>query len=159
MWSWFRSWGRRWADWCGDHEMENAIRRHLSSEGYYGGTAKLRGVKLAAVQRPGWLQIFRFDATARLAIEDEDGQADDRRPADLSVPGRPEHPDSLAPPHRSDAAIYHDLYGLVREDQRSGRVDVRVFRCGDERRELFGRWGEGLLQLRGGQALGADRSG
>ena len=159
MWSWFRSVGRRWADWCGDHEMENAIRRHLSSEGYYGGTAKLRGVKLAAVQRPGWLQVFRFDATARVAANDDDEQTDGRRHTDPIGSHRSARPDSLASPHRSDAAVYHDLYGLVREDQRSGRVDVRVFRSGDERRELFGRWGEGLLQLRGGQALGANRSG
>lgn len=140
MWQILRGLAKRWSDWCGDREMEMAIRRHLSGEGYYGGSAKLRGVKLAAVKRPGWLQIFRFDATARLAPE-----------ANAET-------DSAPPTHSDDSAVYHELYGLVREDQRSGRVDVRVFRSGDQRSELFRRWSDGLLQLRGGQSLGASDS-
>ncbi len=53
----------RWNDWCGDREMELAIRKHLNENGFFGGTATLRNVRLVAVQRPGWLQVFRFEAT------------------------------------------------------------------------------------------------
>lgn len=116
---------QRWSDWSGDHEMENAIRRHLSDNGYFGGSAKLRAVRLAAVQRPGWLQVFRFEATAR-----------------VSGNGIAETP-----------ATYHDLFGLVREDHRQNQTEIRVFRSSDQRVELFGRWSDGLLQLRGGRAV------
>lgn len=141
MFAFFRQLGQRWSDWCGDHEMENAIRQHLSLNGYYGGTAKLRQVRLAAVKRPGWMQVFRFEVTARLAVADDDADA-----ADEGL--------STSPPADGPAVpTYHELFGLVREDQRSGEVDVRVFRSGEQRRELFARWSDGLLQLRGGRSM------
>ena len=117
----------RWDDWCGDSEMEKSIRRHLSQNGYYGNSAKLRSVRLVAVQRPGWRQVFRFEATARVA-EDEESAATG--------------PDC------------HDLVGLVRQDHRRGESDVRVFRQEAERRELFARWSDGLIRLRGARGLG-----
>jgi hypothetical protein len=141
MFAFFRQLGQRWSDWCGDHEMENAIRQHLSLNGYYGGTAKLRQVRLAAVKRPGWMQVFRFEVTARLAVADDDSDAlGEGLAASLDPNGR-------------EVPTYHELFGLVREDQRSGQVDIRVFRSGDQRRELFARWSDGLLQLRGGRSM------
>jgi len=128
MFAFLRDLRQRWSNWTGDHEMESAIRRHLSENGYFGGTAKLRAVRLAAVQRPGWLQVYRFEATARLAVVDSN---------DASEP----------------AATYHDLFGLVREDHRHNQTDVRVFPTSDHRKELFGRWSDGLIQLRGGRAM------
>ena len=72
---------QRWNDWCGDRDMELAIRKHLSENGFFGGTAKLQNVRLVAVQRPGWLQVFRFEATARLRVDDSQGQGmEDRGP-------------------------------------------------------------------------------
>jgi len=129
---------QRWSNWSGDHEMENAIRRHLSDNGYFGGSAKLRTVRLAAVQRPGWLQVFRFEATARVS---GDGSSD-------SAPVAVETDESSELP-----AIYHDLFGLVREDHRHNQTEIRVFRSRDQRTELFGRWSDGLLKLRGGRAM------
>jgi hypothetical protein len=121
---------QRWNDWCGDHDMEVTIRKHLTLNGYYGGTAKLRNVRLVAVQRPGWQQVFRFEATARVA-----------------APGtRDDGPDG--------PAEYHELYGLVRDDIRHKINSVRVFRSADERRHLFARWSEGLICLRGTYGLG-----
>lgn len=108
--------------------MEVAIRRHLNQNGYYGASVKLRNVRLVAVQRPGWLQVFRFEATARLQAEETDGP-------------EPE-------------AQYEQLYGLVRDDARKSMVSVRVFDDPAQRRELFQRWSEGLIQLRGAQGLG-----
>ncbi|MCS7467958.1 hypothetical protein NZK35_14990 [Stieleria sp. ICT_E10.1] len=118
---------QKWNDWCGDREMELEIRKHLTQNGYYGGSAKLKNVRLIAVQRPGWLQVFRFEATARLQADETEG------------------PDP--------EAVYENLYGLVRDDIRHKTNSVRVFQDPSERRELFLRWSEDLIQLRGAQGL------
>ncbi|MEM6468637.1 MAG: hypothetical protein AAF802_03650 [Planctomycetota bacterium] len=118
----------KWNNWTGDHEMEVAIRKHLTKNGYYGGSVKLRNVRLIAVQRPGWLQVFRFEATARVQAEESDDGPD---------------PDP----------VYEELYGLVRDDIRHKLLSVRVFKEPSERRELFARWSDGLIQLRGAQGL------
>ncbi len=119
----------RWNNWVGDRDMELAIRQHLSQSGYFGRTARLQNVRLVAVQRPGWLQVLRFEATARL----QPAVADD------------ESPDA--------EAEYHDLCGLVRSDARKDSTTVRVFRDEDARRRLFAQWSEDLICLRGAQGL------
>lgn len=138
---------QRWNNWCGDAEMERAIRRHLSEQGYYGGSAKLRSVRLAAVKRPGWLQVYLFEVTAKVvpafAAESSD-EAKSDRPSGVSSTRRGDHPSPGA---------YHELFGLVREDHRHDQTSVRVFTSQDERREQFDRWSEGLVQLRGGRGL------
>ncbi len=134
MLHWLRSIRDKWSDWCGDRDLEVAIRRHLNSEGYFGQTAKLENVRLAAVQRPGWLQVYRFDAVARVKAEllDEDD--------DVSV--------SNAPPQ------FRQLFGLAREDARRDECTIRTFETIELRRELFTEWSVDLIQLRNGRALG-----
>lgn len=124
---------KRWEDWCGDKDMEMAIRRHLSQHGYFGKTAQLKAVRLVAVQRPGWLQVFRFESRARLDLG-----------ADDDTPAEPQ---------------YHELHGLVRIDRRKEATDVRVFQRPDERLELFARWSDGLICLRGAQGLVSSDKG
>lgn len=51
--------------------MELAIRQQLTDSGYYGRTAKLMRVRVVAIKRPGWVQIYQFDAQARLQQDDE----------------------------------------------------------------------------------------
>ena len=119
---------KRWEDWCGDHEMETAIRKHLTHNGFFGGTARLRNVRLVAVQRPGWLQVFRFDATVRVRPEEEHEGVD------------PE-------------AEYREVFGLVKDDIRHKLNTVRFFEKEDERIELFARWSDGLICLRGAHGL------
>ena len=113
---------KRWEDWCGDHEMETAIRKHLTQNGFFGGTARLRNVRLVAVQRPGWLQVFRFDATVRVRPEEEHEGVD------------PE-------------AEYREVFGLVKDDIRHKLNTVRFFEKEDERIELFARWSDGATML------------
>lgn len=125
--------------------MENAIRRHLSDNGYFGGTAKLRTVRLAAVQRPGWLQVYRFEATARLA----DPNHSEPALSDSGLPDLAEADDDPA----TQSPVYHELFGLVREDHRKDQTAVRFFKTHEQRAELFLRWSEGLITLRGGQAI------
>ena len=126
--SWIRNLRQKWDDWCGDHEMENSIRKHLTQNGYFGSSAKFQAVRLIAVQRPGWLQLYRFEVTARV-----DPQVSDDAPT-------PE-PD------------YRQLFGLVREDHRQNRSNVRVFIDENERLALFQQWSEGLICLRGAKGL------
>lgn len=134
---WLRSIREKWSHWCGDRDLEVAIRRHLNSEGYFGQTATLENVRLAAVQRPGWLQVYRFDAVARvkpvnpeLLDDDDDGFV------------------SNAPPQ------FHQLFGLAREDARHDQCTIRTFETVELRREQFEEWSVDLIQLRNGRALG-----
>lgn len=122
-----RSLKERWDNWTGDHDMEVAIKKHLTANGYYGGSVELRNVRLVAVQRPGWLQVFRFEARAKV------------KPAETDGP-EPE-------------AIYEELFGLVREDARKNDTRIRVFADSEQRKELFLRWSEDLIQLRGAHGL------
>lgn len=130
MLNFLRSLQEKWTHWTGDRELELAIRRHLTDNGHYGGMAKLQNVRLAAVQRPGWLQVYRFDAVARVIpalLEDDDG---------------PEPP-----------AVHAQLYGLVREDARHHQTTIRTFDSVQARRELFAQWSAGMIQLRSGRSL------
>lgn len=135
MQNWFQHLRQKWNDWCGDRDMEMAIRRHLTENGFYGGTAQLRNVRLVAVQRPGWLQVFRFEATVRVRpVQESPSSAD---PSD-SVDPEPE---------------YRELFGLVRDDIRHSIQSVRVFDDSGQRRELFARWSEDLICLGGAHGL------
>ena len=120
---------KRWEDWCGDHDMEVTIRKHLTENGFFGGTAKLRNVRLVAVQRPGWLQVFRFDATVRVRPEIDEELGKDPKPE------------------------YREVFGLVKDDIRHKVNTVRFFEQEQERIELFARWSEDLICLRGAHGL------
>jgi hypothetical protein len=75
------------------------------------------------------LQVFRFEVTARVRPP---GQTDEALDAE---------------------ARYRELFGLVRDDIRHKLPTVRIFDSEKERRELFGRWSEDLICLRGAQGL------
>lgn len=127
MFPFFKQLRTKWDDWVGDREMELKIRRHLSDHGYFGSTARFRAVRLVAVQRPGWVQVFRFEVTARVN------------------PGETEGADP--------EPVYHDLFGLVQDDARKDRCHVRVFSDEKQRSELFTHWSDGLICLRGAKGL------
>jgi hypothetical protein len=44
---------------------EKDVRAWLDQNGYYGTSATIEGLELHAVQRPGWLQIFSFQARVK----------------------------------------------------------------------------------------------
>ena len=50
-------------------------------------------------------------------------------------------------------AEYQTLFGLVRDDFRHNVSDIRVFTDETERRNLFCRWSDGLICLRGAYGL------
>lgn len=46
----------------GNKSSEKDIRDWLSQNGYIGKTAQFTEMELHAIKRPGWLQVFRFEA-------------------------------------------------------------------------------------------------
>ena len=46
MKSWFQHLKQRWENWCGDRDMEIAIRKHMTDSGFYGQSAKIQNVRL-----------------------------------------------------------------------------------------------------------------
>lgn len=126
---WLKSVAQWWNDWVGDKEMENSIRQQLDKAGYHGRSAELSNVRLVAIQRPGWLQIYRFEAKVRVRIDSEEHDGPDPEPQ------------------------YQQLFGLVRQDFRKSIADVRTFDEPNARRTLFRTWAEDLIQLRGAQGL------
>lgn len=129
MIGWIKHLRQKWNDWCGDREMELAIRQQLNDEGFFGSTANLQNVRLVAIQRPGWLQIYRFEAMARLRPEDAAEDAPDEQ------------------------AQYIHLFGLVKDDIRFNINTVKIFRNSVQRRALFADWSQDLIRLRGAEGL------
>ena len=114
----------KWTNWCGDRDMEIAIRKHLDEKGVYGRTARLQRVRVVAMKRPGWIQIYRFEAIARVVRdEDAEGNVEERF-----------------------------FYGLVRDDGRT-HSQVVTFVSAEERVILFREWSEGMICLRGTEGL------
>lgn len=112
----FQQLAEKWANWLGDRDLELALRKHLNEQGFYGDTAKLTQLRLVAVQRPGWLQVYTFVADTRSQLSD-------------------------APPQR--------LLGILRQDERYNRLEIRLFNSAPERNRLFEQWSEDLVRLRG----------
>ena len=55
----------------GNKSAEKDIRDWLSQNGYVGNSARFVEVELHAIQRPGWLQVFRFEATCNNVAGDQ----------------------------------------------------------------------------------------
>lgn len=55
-----------WSSWIGDRDAELAIRQALKKEGLRGDSAKITNMKLVAVRRPGWSQLYAFDASVNI---------------------------------------------------------------------------------------------
>ena len=49
----------------GNKVVEHDLRGWLDGRGHYGRSAELEELELAAVQRPGWVQVFRFRVRAK----------------------------------------------------------------------------------------------
>ena len=60
MTSWLEKLRRRWSDYVGDRDLERAIRAEVVARGLP-RSAAIRNVRLAAVERPGWVQVYEFD--------------------------------------------------------------------------------------------------
>lgn len=66
MWSQFSQFVARWFNQLvGYRVTEKEILDWMADHGYVTSAAKLTSVQLYALQRPGWVQVFRFQVEAR----------------------------------------------------------------------------------------------
>lgn len=63
---------KKWSGWVGDREMEIAMRAAMTKKGWRGKSAKFSRVRLVAIQRPGWLQVYAFDAECKSRDENSE---------------------------------------------------------------------------------------
>jgi hypothetical protein len=129
---WWNRLRQRWGSWVGDRSLERAIRMSLNQAGWQGGGAAIEDVRLVAIERPGWVQIYRFDVLAsrqpdavrHVSVTDQQSAAYDEPPICR-------------------------IYGLARDDGRS-RETVRLFSSPQLRREQFAEWSQSMIVLRRG---------
>lgn len=57
----FRHLIERWRNWVGDAELERAIRDELVRQGFPRQGSQLRDMRLYAIQRPGYVQVWSFE--------------------------------------------------------------------------------------------------
>lgn len=50
----------RWRHWLGDRELEQAIRDELVRSGYPRQASQIVDARMVAIERPGWVQVWRF---------------------------------------------------------------------------------------------------
>ncbi len=57
----------------GNKVAEKDLRDWLDGHGCHGRSARVRELELAAIGRPGWVQVFRFAVEAKRKTDDEAG--------------------------------------------------------------------------------------
>lgn len=61
----------RWKNWLGDSSLEQAIRDQLVRQGYPRHASRIKHARMVAIERPGWVQVWRFTvATKRKDVAD-----------------------------------------------------------------------------------------
>ncbi|MFH5803186.1 hypothetical protein [Alienimonas sp. DA493] len=108
----------------GNKILEHDLRAWLDEQGHYGRSAEVEELELVAVQRPGWVQVFRFRVRAK---NRETGEWDALR--------------GLA---RDDE----------RAKRRADRTAYRLTLDDAAHEAAFAEWSDGLLTLRRAKADG-----
>lgn len=108
----------RWSDWTGDTRLTQAIHAELRRGSFAVHAARVRDVRLAAIERPGWVQVYRF--SVETATNEEN-------------------------PHDRRRVV---LLGLSRDDGRRSRIDVLLTEDEGEWRERLAAWSDGLILRR-----------
>ena len=54
----------------GNKSAEKDIRDWLNENQYYGNSAQFVEIELHAIRRPGWLQVFRFEAKVKTVADE-----------------------------------------------------------------------------------------
>lgn len=108
----------RWNNWTGDKRLTEAIRRELRANGYAVNAAQTLNVRLAAIERPGWVQVYRF------AVE------------------------TTTNPENATEKRAVSLLGLSRDDGRKSRIEVLLTEDEAVWQERLDTWSEGLIVRR-----------
>jgi hypothetical protein len=116
---WFKSLAKAWDNWVGDRDLERKIRAKLTSKGYVGDSAQFQFFRLAAIQRPGWLQVFHFCIEVKPMRRSE-----------------------------SDSEQWLTFHGVVRQDERYKRTDISLSSSPVECAAVLREWSRDLISLR-----------
>ena len=60
----------------GNRVTEKDIRDWLDANGFVGTTARINDLELYAIERPGWVQVFEFQARLKAAGQDRGFEAE-----------------------------------------------------------------------------------
>jgi hypothetical protein len=117
----FKRWKSSWDQWVGDRDLELAIRGCISDHGYSGRSAKLKHVRLQAIERPGWVQVYSFTADVQ-----------------------PLYDGRVATTEPGKEPIRQTIFGVAIDD---GRRHTRseVFNTEHERDQQMDEWSVGLI--------------
>ena len=125
MQSLLKRWQSSWDQWVGDRDLELTIRGTLSDHGFGGRTAVLRRVRLEAIERPGWIQIYSFSAEVHVRKDLSVANATSSDPSDLAEPTV--------------------IYGVVIDDgRRNARSEVYLVEA--DRDNQLDEWATGLIR-------------
>ena len=102
----------------GNRFIEHDLRSWLDGRGYYGRSAEVRELELAAVRRPGWVQVFRFRVRAKNQTTGEW--------------------EALTGLIRDDERV----------KKKSDRTEIRLSADDADHAAAFAAWSDGLLTLR-----------
>lgn len=103
----------RWANWIGDRSLEQAIQAELRRGGFAVHASKIIRPRLVAIERPGWVQVHRFEVetldSERHAVRLFGAVRDD---------GRSERPRAVLTHDRNERDSQLDAWceGLIRRD-------------------------------------------
>jgi hypothetical protein len=59
----------KWQNWIGDSSLELAIRKELVRQGFPRQASRILDARMVAIQRPGWVQVWRFRVDTKQAGE------------------------------------------------------------------------------------------
>jgi hypothetical protein len=117
--SWWKAWQKWWQSWIGDRELERKIRTKLTTQGSVGDVAEFQFFKIAAIQRPGWVQVFHFCVVA---------------PAKGKIGLSREN--------------WNTFYGVVRQDERYNRTEIHLTPSRTECAAVLNDWSKDLIKAR-----------
>lgn len=116
-----------------NRSTEADVRSWLNKNGFVGKTAKFSELELHAIQRPGWVQVFRFCVRVKY------------RPLD----------DNENKVVLSDQSGWQDVFGVALEDERERRKNTRtqiwIFKNSVDREEKLNLISSDFLTCKTGQ--------
>ncbi len=115
-----------WRDWTGDKSLTDAIRAQLRRCGYAVHASRTRDVHLAAVERPGWVQVWTFRVETHRMSESPNAQGSNARERQAREPVL--------------------LYGVSLNDGRKTGTKVVLTEDEPSRRQQLEEWAEGMLR-------------
>ena len=100
---------------------EKDVRAWMDRNGFYGTSADIRDLELYAIERPGWLQVFSFQARVK-SREGSEGETSE--------------------------APWSEMFGVVKDDERrrgDDKTQVELFLSAQQQADKLQQWSQGLI--------------